>query len=119
MFLSDTARDPTAIEQISTMIERYNQLIIDIKSIEDLQKRKDYEIEQLKMVADTELAILRNQISEIQLLVDKATRFKTVIGKEFKRVIKVDSFNRLSKRVDNLNFENRLPRQEFYHLLER
>lgn len=119
MFLSETAKDPSAVQQISSIIERYNQLVNDIKSIEELQKTKEYEINQLNTEMNNELLVLRERVSEIKALVDKTTKYKNFVGKEFKKIIKTESFNRLSRRIDNISFENKLSRDEFYRVLER
>jgi hypothetical protein len=119
MFLQDAYNDPTAIKQISSMIERYNQLLEDIKMVEDLQKSKDDKLNALNSEMTNELSLLRSRVSEIKELVDKTTKYKILVGREFKTIIKTDSFNRLSKRIDNLNFENRMSRAEFYRALER
>jgi archaellum component FlaC len=119
MFITDTSGDPSAVKQISSIIERYNLLVNDIKSIEDLQKIKDDELKQLNNTMNNELLLLRARVSEIKELVDKTTKYKIFVGREFKQIIKSDSFNRLSRRVDNLNFENRMSRDEFYKALER
>jgi signal transduction histidine kinase len=119
MFINDAYNDPSALKQISSMIERHNQLVEEINSIESLQKSKEEKIEQLKSDITHELTFLRTRVSDIKELVEKAEKYKLSISKDFKRIIKTDSFNRLSRRIDNLNFENRMSRSEFYRVLER
>lgn len=110
---------PSAINQISSMIERYNQLIEEINKLEDLHKIKEIEIKTLKTESETEFILLREKIFEITKLVEQATKYKTIVGSEFKQIIKVDSFNKLKRRIDVLDFENKISRSEFNHIIER
>jgi len=119
MFMPNSEKSPTAVEQISSMISRYNELVEDVRYLEDLQKKKDYELLQLKRQMTFELSELRTRVHEIGILVDKAAKYKVNVGREFKQIIKTDNFNKLSKRIDALDFENKMSRDEFFHLLER
>ena len=119
MFMHQASADPTALEQISLMINKYNQLIVEIKSIEELQNKKNSEIEQLKKEMDSELSELRLKSSELKSLVDSATKLKVNVGREFKQIVKTDTFNRLSRRVDALNYEQKISRDELYRTIEQ
>lgn len=111
--------DSTAVQQISSMINRHNNLIEDILSLEKLQEKKEMEIQQLKEITANEILDLKLKISDLNKKIDTAVKIKIALGREFKQIVKTDSFNRLSKRIDSLNYEKKLPRDEFNHLLER
>ena len=49
MYMPDITKSPSAIEQISTMIERDNTLVEDVKDLETIQKKKNQEIALLKL----------------------------------------------------------------------
>jgi len=111
--------DPTALEQISIMIKKYNQLVLDVQEIETLQVRKNQEIEQLKERMDFEIRDLRDKSRELKLRIEVVTKFRTNVAREFKLLVKKDTFNRLSRRIDSLNYENRISHSELNNLLER
>lgn len=117
MFMQNRAADPTAVEQISGMINRFNQLTVEVKNIEELQKRKILEIENLKKNMEIELSELRGNLDELRKIIDSATKIKTAVGREFKQIAKTDAFERLSKRIDSQNYEKRISRQELYRKL--
>jgi hypothetical protein len=118
MFIEDSSNE-TIAKQISSIIERYNVLVQEIQSIEDLQKKKDNDLLQLKTFTDYELGSLKSRITDIKLSLELLSKIKNFVGKDFKKIARTDSFNRVSRRIDNLNFENRMSRGEFYRVLER
>jgi hypothetical protein len=118
MFIEDSSNE-TIAKQISSIIERYNLLVAEIQSIEELQKKKDNDIMQLKTFTDYELRSLGSRINDIKLKIDTLSKIRNFVGKDFKKIARTDSFNRLTRRIDNLNFENRMSRGEFHRVLDR
>ncbi|MGV8162605.1 MAG: hypothetical protein ACP5N2_04710 [Candidatus Nanoarchaeia archaeon] len=119
MFMPNAMKNPSAVEQISSMIERYNQLVEDIKYLETLQRRKDLEISLLKKQMTSELSELKAKVFDLKELLIKAEKYRNSVGRDFKQIIKTDSLNKLSRRIDIIDFENKMPREEFNHLIER
>jgi hypothetical protein len=87
--------------------------------LEGLQRQKDEEVSELKRQFAQDIEDLKERIAVIKALLDRATKYKYVVGKEFRQTIKKDNFVKLNRRVDAFDFENRMHREELYHLLER
>ncbi|MGV8168734.1 MAG: hypothetical protein ACP5N3_01630 [Candidatus Nanoarchaeia archaeon] len=109
----------SSLEQVSIIINRYNLLVESINNLEIMQNKKELELEQIKRQTDYELEALRLKLAELKLLLDKASKYKASVSRDFKQIIKADSMNKLSRRIDAIDFENKISRDEFNHILER
>lgn len=118
MFMQ-TPADPTALEQVSIMIKKYNQLVNDIKELESIHLKRNLEIEKLKEQMNSELSELRLKSNELKMRVEVVTKFRTNVAREFKQIIKKDALNRLSRRIDLADYENRISRNELNNLVDR
>lgn len=118
MFMQ-TPADPTALEQVSIMIKKYNQLVNDIKELESIHLKRNLEIEKLKEQMNSELSELRLKSNELKMRVEVVTKFRTNVAREFNQIIKKDALNRLSRRIDLADYENRISRNELNNLVDR
>ena len=119
MIENPNANAQAIIDQISSLIVRYNQLAEEVKVLETEEEKKDTTVKQLKSQMEGDMAELKINIEEIKQLIGRATKYKMNVGSDFKQIIKQDLFNRLSKRIDSLNLENNISREELYRLLDR
>jgi hypothetical protein len=119
MFAEDPSKNISVLDQISSMIARYNDLAEEVKTLEIAQQKRENEVKTFKTEIDFELAELRKTLDTMKKLIDVATKQKMNVGSEFKQIIKQDQFNKLSRRIDALKYEDNLSRDELYRKVER
>ncbi len=119
MFAEDPSKNISIVDQISTMIARYNELAEEAKALEIAQQKRENEVKSFKTEINAELIELRTRLDAIKQLIDVTTKQKMNVGSEFKQIIKQDQFNKLSRRIDSLNYEDKLSRDELYRKVER
>jgi hypothetical protein len=119
MFEVSAQNSQMVLDQISNLVNRYNEIAADVQNLENLQAKKEIEVKRVKAEFNADIEELKRQLAELKELVSKATRYKMNVGSDFKQIIKKDSFNKLSKRIDALNYENNISRDELYKLIER
>jgi predicted nucleic acid-binding Zn-ribbon protein len=119
MFMEDPSRNVSIVDQVTALINRYNELAEDVKSLEEAHKKREQEVNLFRAEINNDLQGLRQRLGEVKSLVDRAAKQRLNVGSDFKQIIKRDQFSKLAKRIDSLNFEDKISRDELYRLIER
>jgi len=105
-------------EQARTIVKRYNLLAINIVNLEKDFDKKTEIYQNTKEEIEQELAMLKQRIIQITEQIKKVDEYKKNLARDFRYIIKLDSMNKLTRRVDKLKYEEFVVRDELYRLIE-
>jgi len=105
-------------EQARTIVKRYNLLATNIVNLEKDFDKKTEIYQSTKMEIEQELLTLKQRIVQITEQIKKVDEYKKNLARDFRYIIKIDSMNKITRRVDKLKYEEFVVRDELYRLIE-
>jgi len=115
-----TANDTSSSlkEQLTDTVNRYNSIAERILVLEKESSERDSRISRLKDDMRAESEHLKSLIKEIKSIMDSTLMLKTELTKEFKGIVKEDAFTRITRRIDNKDYEKNISKAKFKELLD-
>ena len=104
--------------QKNVLVNRYNELAGISDESRKLIRLQSSKISNLRKDIVRDIDFLRNELNSVNGLLDAAIGFQKETSSDFKFLVKKDSFDRLSNKIDRLDFENLISRREFDRLRE-
>jgi len=105
-------------EQARTIVKRYNLLATNILNIEKEFDTKTEIYQNTKQEIEDELTSLKQRIVQMTDQIKKVDEYKKNLARDFRYIMKIDSMNKLTRRVDKLKYEEFVMRDELYRLIE-
>ena len=106
-------------EQVKILIERHNFLVDQVSILEQDFIKKEENLQRFKKEIQEDLAQEKKQLEQTKKLLRDVEKYKKNIGIEFKQIIKTPIFEKLKKRIDSLNYEEYIYRDELYRKLKK
>lgn len=105
-------------EQARNLVKRYNKLATDIISLEGEYDQRQEKYDKTKQEIEEETENIKNKIKELKEKIKAAEEYKKNLAKDFRYISKIDSLNKLNRRVDRLKYEEYIIRDELYKIIE-
>lgn len=99
---------------IKNIIERYNFLVQLSDNISNEINQRDIALNTFKSELKQDFSELKKNIQEFLVLLEEAEKNKNILINNFKDIIKKDAIERLNRRIDNLNYEQLVTKNELY-----
>ena len=99
-------------EQVRILIERHNFLVDQVAFLEKEFLKKDEMLYEFKKTLNEDLIYQKEKLEQNKELLRLVLKLKNEIGGEFKQIIKTPLFEKLKKRVDSLEYEEYVHREE-------
>ncbi len=101
------------LEQIKTLIERHNFLVDQVSLLEGDFEEKYNKLNEFKKLTREDIEQQKQLLKQNLDLIKIAEVIKKDTSKNFKQIIKTPNMNKLKQRIDDLNYENYMYRDEF------
>lgn len=100
------------------LVRRYNSVKLSSEEIERQINRLDNEISQYSSESVEEVERNKSMMGEVHRRFELLELERDVLRKSFKVIVKKDAVDRVSRRVDSLNYEFLINRSELKRVLE-
>ncbi|MFP4567679.1 MAG: hypothetical protein ACLFN8_01920 [Candidatus Woesearchaeota archaeon] len=104
----------TRLEQIKILVERHNFLVDQVSALESEFEDKEELLENFKELIKKDLNNEKKVIEQNKELIDECERVKKITSKSFKEIVKKTQYDKIKKRINTLNYENYIYRDELY-----
>ena len=104
-------------EQVKILIERHNFLVDQIAILEDSFFEKEKYLDELRRSILDDLSSHKELLAQNQELLRVVKKLKKDASADFKQIVKRPVFNKLEKRINDLNYEDYVFREELMRRL--
>lgn len=103
-------------EQIANMVTRFNLLEKEQENLSFDIISRDSNLYSLRQDMLKEINNIKDQITIIEKEVERISDLKDEVVKSFKHIVKKEHFNQVQTKVNKLDFENLMGRDELLRL---
>ena len=97
---------------IKNLTERYNFLAQLSENISNEIKKRDFDVNYYNNEVNDEFEMLRQMLDNLSKMLENAEIEKKVVASEFRYIVKKDALERLSRKIDDMSYEQILHRRE-------
>lgn len=100
------------LDSMKILIDRHNFLVNQVSLLEAAFNEKDTKIKTFKDEFQEDLFEQKKLIEQTKSLITQVEQIKKTIGIDFKNIVKRPLFEKLEKRINGIEYENYVTRDE-------
>ena len=106
-------------ERISTVVRRFNDLVKGFDELEQHISSGESNVSGFSEDIKKSCLELKKNIDLFSVMVSEAEKKRQQVKSEFKSILKKDQFARLERRINSLNYESFIGRNELNRLIDK
>ena len=101
------------LDQLKILVDRHNFLVDQVSALKvDFEKKDEY-LKNFKELLREDIKQQKEALQKNKSLISEVEKIKRTTSIDFKNIVKTPTFQKLEKRINSLEYENFITRDEF------